>query len=319
MSTISVSDFANTIDNYNIDLFICSSSFEERCLEIPLILPKIEYKLVFYNNNESNSIIKNSKKIASLLGDKTNLISLNSDQPINNFSKITNSFENFIPSNRKLNLFLDTTTFTHETLLILLRVIQINKLLFNKVIFGYVGASEYSYNSITDDEKWLSKGIKDIRTVLGYSGYSDPTKKNHLIVLFGFESFRTQKIIEFYEFEKVSLGFVQVDMAIQSNHHKINYERHTQLLDMFPIAEKFEFSLIDPLLTKKAILDLVEANSEYNSVVAPMNNKISTIGAGLAALENSDIQISYAKPLVYNSNAYSKSNGLVYYFEVALP
>ena len=70
------------------------------------------------------------------------------------------------------------------------------------IYVSYIGAKEYSVNEKNEDDKWLSKGIKEIRTVIGYPGFSDPTKDNHLLILFGFESDRTKRLIN--EFELVS-------------------------------------------------------------------------------------------------------------------
>ncbi|GAB2546678.1 hypothetical protein [Spirosoma aerophilum] len=318
MATIKAKSISSVFSKESIDVFISSSSFEDRCFEIPRHLDfEIKHTLIFFNSNEEQKIITNANLLTQLFHNNVKSVDLSSDDPIGNYIKIHKSLLSIF-SHKGLNLFVDTTTFTHETLLVLLKIICLNKTNFNKVIFGYVGAKDYSYNTVIDNDKWLSKGIKEIRTILGYPGYTDPTLKNHLIILFGFESERTEKLIEYYEFNKVSLGFVSLGNAIQSNHYKINYERHCLLLDRFPFAEKFEFSLIDPVVTKKNILALVQNNSDYNSVVAPMNNKISTIGAGLAAIENADIQLSYAKPLLYNSKAYSISNGVVHYFKLRL-
>ena len=311
MSKVKVSNISRSLQEASIDVFICSSSFEDRCFDIASnIKLNIDHKFVFYNSNEDTKIIKNAKTISELLGENVRAIALNSDNPIGNFISISNAFDNVFLMNR-FNVFLDTTTFTHETLLVILKILHNAKDCIDNLIIGYVGASEYSYNVGQDSDKWLSKGIKDIRTIIGFSGYSDPTLKSHLIILFGFESDRTQSLIEYYEFNKVSLGFVEVGNAIQSNHYKINYQRHCELLEMYPFAEKFDFSLINPISTKSTILSLVKKNPQYNTVVAPMNNKISTIGAGLAAIDNLDIQISYAKPLIYNATAYSRSNGIV--------
>ena len=49
-----------------------------------------------------------------------------------------------------------------------------------------------------------------------------------------------------------------------------------------------------------------------NTVIAPLNTKISTIGADLAALENENIQLAYAKPNIYNVDGYSIPNEFIY-------
>lgn len=49
-----------------------------------------------------------------------------------------------------------------------------------------------------------------------------------------------------------------------------------------------------------------EAHANMNLVVAPMNSKISTLGAALAARVNPDIQLCYAPAVTYNFENYSK-------------
>lgn len=51
-------------------------------------------------------------------------------------------------------------------------------------------------------------------------------------------------------------------------------------------------------------MEHVENHNKYNTIIAPMNNKISTIAAGLASIENTDIQLCYASVKLYNKAGY---------------
>jgi hypothetical protein len=53
------------------------------------------------------------------------------------------------------------------------------------------------------------------------------------------------------------------------------------------------------------LLNEVEKNSEYNTVICPLNTKPSTIGAALAAIKSDNIQLVYAQPVQYNTKGYS--------------
>lgn len=319
MLKYSYEEFTGQIRNLNIDLFISSSSFEDRCFVIPTLLTTIPLKTAafFYNNNEYLEVIENSEKLTQILSN-SNRHSLNSDHPVATHFKLLLFFKNALDKIKKPNILFDTSTFTHETLLSILKILHMRRNELGNVYITYVGAKEYSWNSKTTDEKWLSKGIKEIRTIIGYSGFTDPTQKNHLVILFGFESERTQKIIEQYEYEFISLGFANIDSSIQVDHQKINYERHSKLLLEYPNARKFTFSLVDPLQTKKDILEYLKTPElkDLNTVIAPLNNKLSTIGAGLAAIENENIQLAYAKPNLYNVSGYSKPNDDIYLYQL---
>jgi hypothetical protein len=312
-------EFSLEAKNDNIDIFVSCSSFEERCFVIPKLALDFEVKnrIVFYNSNEVEAIKMNAQKLSLLEAEKTDLVPLSSHDPIQNYLSINELFDELILKNdKKPNILIDTTTFTHETLLVLLKILELKNNDLGEIRICYVGAKEYSTNMPNDGDKWLSKGVDEIRTILGFPGFTDPTKKNHLIVLFGFEFERTRRIIEEYEFNVITLGFG--DDPIQDNHMKINYERHRKLLIEHPEAREFKFSLRDPEQTKKQLLDYVnsEGLEEFNTVVAPLNNKLSTIGAGLAALVNENIQLAYAKATIYNTSGYSEPNDDIYYCKI---
>jgi hypothetical protein len=310
----SYKDYSNVVEDKKVSYFICSSSFEARCLVIPDIISqsKLKKSFVFFNDNEVNDIIQNAEILSKKLPE-SELINLNSDEPIYNYKKIMNVINSIANSSlANKNILIDSTTFTHESLLILLRLLETYKEQLGEIFISYVGAEEYSTNETEDEEKWLSKGVDEIRTIIGYPGFTDPTKRNHLIILFGFELDRTKKIIDEYEFDIISLGFG--DLPIQNNHMKINCERHKRLLSVYPEAREFKFSLIDPNQAKDQLIEYIEKNtlSSYNTVIAPLNNKVSTIGAGLAAISNENIQLAYAKASMYNIQGYSIPNEDIY-------
>ena len=319
MEKINISDVKSTISSLRIDYFLVSSSFEQRCLSISQEIKDLDFKkIIFYNSNELQSIIDNSIILEKLFERDTQRIELDTDDPVFNYICIYNIINELIrSSNSKPNIFIDSTTFTHETLLVLVRLLNFHKLDLGKIYISYTGAKEYSVNEELDNDKWLSKGIKEIRTVIGYPGFSDPTRDNHLLILFGFESDRTKRLIDEFEFDNITLGFASKENSIQANHQCINSKRHKKLLDEYD-ADIFEFSLIDVETVKNSILKYLETDKykDMNTVIAPMNNKISTIGAGLAAIENENIQITYAKASIYNIDGYSIPNKDVYISEL---
>ena len=318
MNKYNYSEFSDEVSKLKIDIFISSSSFEDRCFIIADLVKDLQPKknVFFFNGNEDELIISNSEKLCAERSN-SNRIELNSNNPVDNYVKIDEFLSEISRSFNNPNVLIDITTFTHETLLVLVKLVQLKNPLFGDVYIAYVGAKEYSTNSLDNEEKWLSKGIDQIRTVLGYSGFTNPTHKNHLIILFGFESERTKRIIEEYEYENITLGFG--GNFIMENHLKINYERHAKLLKEYPNARKFTFSLTDPVDAKNDILNYLSAQElkNLNTVIAPLNNKISTVGAALAAMSNERIQLAYAKPLIYNTEGYSRPNNDIYLCKLA--
>ena len=67
---------------------------------------------------------------------------------------------------------------------------------------------------------------------------------------------------------------------------------------------------------KSAILEQAKKYNDYNVIVSPMNNKISTVSCALAAYDNENIQLAVAIPMVYNSEMYSTPGDYCYLIEI---
>ena len=299
-----------------VDLFICSSSFEDRCFILPQVTSKVYsgYRaLVCYNSNEYKTIIDNAKTLDEILSNSVS-VELSSNAPVQNALSINRQLDDLL-SKPIENIFLDITTFTHETLLVIIRLLKFRQKNFKALFVGYVGAKEYSLN-VPDELKWLSTGISDIRSVIGYPGVNSPARENHLIVLFGFEDDRTKELIELMQFDSISLGFGPEDDSILSNHFKINYERHTKLMNYYSDAHKFTFSLTDPFEAANSLRKEIERFRNKNIVIAAMNTKLSTLGAALVGIENPKIQLIYAKAIQYNVEGYSEPKDDFYCYKL---
>ncbi|OIQ64046.1 hypothetical protein GALL_544070 [mine drainage metagenome] len=192
--------------------------------------------------------------------------------------------------------------------------IELNDLL--TVTVCYNDSKEYSYNVVNAADKWLTKGVGDVRNIIGYPGYISPARHNHLIILFGFEVERTQRVIEKFEADIVSIGFGSEENSINSVHYAINQNRHKQLLNFNSNLNVFTLSLIDPKKTKANLIEQILKYPDTNVIIAAMNTKLSTVGAALAFRDNPDIQLCYVKANLYNIEGYSLAGENVYLFDV---
>jgi hypothetical protein len=303
-----------------LDVFICSSSFEDRCFSIPeqVAKLKIPHHIVLFVSDLDNKIVSNAVRLQSILGEVAMKYPLQINDPAISLNIMNSALDEVLTREKQQNILLDITTFTHEGLLIMFKLLQLRMKRSDKLILCYCGAREYSYNETLPERKWLSKGVNTIRSILGYPGLLDPSKKNHLVILFGFESERTKRLIDIFEYDLVSLAFGSKDASITKQHQQLNETRHEDLLRYYPDANKFEMSLVDAEETKAQLLSYISQFSEYNTVIVPMNNKISSIGAGLAAINNPEIQLCYVTANQYNMDAYSLPSDDCYLFEVAL-
>ncbi|SRR6266481_942228 len=304
-----------------IALYIGMASFEERCLSILNALklsPK--YCLFFKNVTAGNLASKNLDRLVKLAADHSSVISLDLDFPITAADAFTKAIMENIPSSPVGVVLIDSTTFTHEQLLILLRVLDQSHPK-SKIFVGYIGADRYSTN--TDIENvWLSRGVAQIRTVLGYPGSFAPSKKLHLTILVGFEHERAAAVIEQFEPAKLTLMCGDPGQSVSAGHYDTN-KRFFEELKKFVERTQFTqtavdtlyFSCVDPFSARDTVSQLSMQSNDYNIVVCPMNTKLSTIGVGLAALKDERIQIAYARAIEYNEVGYSTPSDTATIFE----
>ncbi len=301
-----------------MDVFICSGSFEERCKTIPSQIQEdgAEHVLICENEDLEEIVRPNSQYLIDRFGSRSIHVTLRTNDPLIGADNLVSILGKICESQPK-NFLIDTTTFTHESLLILIKIIR--QLLRGRdgitMKFAYTGAKDYSVGEKQQD-KWLSKGVGEIRSVLGYSGIVIPSRKIHLIVLLGFESERAMKLIDAYEPSVTSVGLGEAKDSISKHHHKVNLGFYNSLKEVYCNIHEFQFSCVDPLSTMLMVQAQVEKFPNHNVVLAPMNNKISTIGVALSAIANESIQICYAHANQYNYEGYSTPGEWCYFFDL---
>lgn len=220
-----------------------------------------------------------------------------------------------------LEIVIDITAFSHEMLIAIVGLFANDQLLDRTTVL-YTNSTNYG---VTTDStpNWLSKGVAEIRSVLGFPGMMLPSKKLLLIVMAGFETERAAEVISQYEPAELAIGYGAESESVTSEHYYKNKKNASKItksiienniVDCIPDA--FEFSCTNPLLTRDSILSYINDKKQYNIVICPLNNKISTIGATLAALERPEIQLCYARPQEYNIAGYARPSEYLTIFEM---
>lgn len=307
--------------NQTFDLFIGCSSFEMRCLSFiqNFDINKFTTALVFYNKDCLDHIKTNKEEMESILGEKGTFVELLHSDPIYTADQIKNSLLAISEKQEIVSILLDITTFTHESLLIIVRLLR---LIFPNanIQCTYINAREYSSKDKMKN-KWLSKGISEIRSVLGYAGNILPAQKTHLILIVGYEYERATGIINALEPNCISLGFGRSDNATTQKDKDAN-ENYAWLVEQMATnyvdLDCFEVKCNDPFATSKAILRKLEDIKDRNVLIVPLNNKISTIGVAIASIRNDNVQACYAPALMYNYDNYSEPGDICYLFELPL-
>jgi hypothetical protein len=93
---------------------------------------------------------------------------------------------------------------------------------------------------------------------------------------------------------------------------------YRRLVEKYRGVSEFQFACLDPVVTKDAIERQVARSSAYNTIVAPLNTKVSTLGVALAAFENDSIQLCYAPVEQYNLDSYSRPSDDCLVFQIPM-
>lgn len=289
--------------------FICFSSFEKRCLTIPFALKKERVSHVYVLRNMEKIVInkneENTKQIESLFKN-VEVIPVNIQKSISIVNAMAKIIYELIQREEK-TVIIDISTFTHEALLILIRLIYDNRNSFECLKCLYNGASSYSCGD-RFERMWLSKGCRDVRNVMGYPGIIAPKKKDHVIVLTGFETERATRMIELLSPDKLTLA----------NGNEPTEKEHDEVMKFFKgkfdrwknnflgiLEQPLSFSCRDVEKTIDILKEKTKGG-EDNFILVPLNTKLSTIAVGIVALSNTAIQVCYAIPEMYNMENYSE-------------
>jgi hypothetical protein len=291
-----------------IDTFVCFASYENRCRSVAdsLNISAIGASAIGLNINRAQFNGDNKKYLLERLGDKTSTIEFNVSKPTVGADNTAHYLSEVLSGGPK-SLLVDITTFTHEGLLMLIKLLSLKRREGDTIRLVYVGAEEYSIG-LDDEDKWLSKGTREIRSVLGFPGLILPSKKLHLIVLVGFETERARSLIDAYEPHLLSLGVGTSSNSITQKNFKANDLFLQRIARTYQNCNIFEIAPNDYEATLTTLKLQASKNPECNVVIAPMNTKVSTIAAGLLAMENESLQLCYAQAELYNYENYSTAS-----------
>ncbi len=313
---------ATTVDSLidhlpeRIDALICCASFEKRSAIVPnLLAERAPAQVLCFRVEEFAQ--RSAQTWKSLKFARTSKIE-NINVPY--FDQLE-AGRVFIAKLRKLeelpeaSIVVDITTFTHEHLLIALKLLIQFAKQESKLHFVYVGAGEYSVGESTAN-KWLSRGVLGVRSVLGYAGYFNPSKRLRFVGLSGFETARMLALVEKYQPHRILLGRSSASGAIDRVHYPVNVHCHDLLRQTLRGVEEFEFDAKDSMRMVRRLRSLLGDDETWNTVLAPLSTKLSTLGAGIYSIRNPGIRICYAPVLEYNFSSYATVGEKAYVFSI---
>jgi hypothetical protein len=297
-----------------IDVFIGCISFETRCYSVAAAIGRSVAKALLFENSLLRDVAADhGKKMVECFQEFVH-VDFNSHDPVNAERAVADVIRRHIAGSGQ-TIVVDISTFTREVMLILIHQLKLSYRGTNRIFFTYVGAAKYATDS-ADEAVWLSKGVLQTRSVLGFPGEVDSDKRVHLIVLAGFESDRASEIIEVYEPSVLSVGFGPAAVSVRPEHYQLNILFHRKIAALYQNVNTFEFPPSDPWVTALAIEGEIKKHPTTRPVIAPLNTKLSTLGAILAAYRNPSIQICYAEAAIYNFKNYCDPEDTCYLFDL---
>ena len=206
----------------------------------------------------------------------------------------------------KPSLVIDITCMPRELLGMLLFAVWVHRECFPRVFITYVAAPANGYATqnpqLSESDKWLSRGVTTIRTIIGYPGGFRGERPTHLIVLVGHEFERLFAIAEYVEPSKLTIGAEQEATSTVLGAGVLSGEVAQRLRDRIHVPEigdiSFSASSIKDVI---ASLDRLDFNvSDENVALVAMNTKLASVGAALFSLANRGVRMVYAVPREYN-------------------
>ena len=307
-----------------LDVFICSASFEDRCLVVPRMVERsdaVGSVVVCHSIDHLSAVGGNLGTLNMMFGDSLGC-ELNGDDPIANAEEFKRTLSRFFDGQEMRNIGVDITTFTRESLLILLRCL-VQFMEPTDALVGFYNRAA-TYEGVGKENQWLSRGVREIRSVLGYPGDFMPTQHTHLVILAGFEDDRAFRVATEVEPTVLSLGLPSPVRGHGAEHStKMTARRDRWLAQKdrwlsYLGSRIHEFYFHGYSITEgmETIRGIVNREKQMNTVLAAMNTKMSTVAAGVFALHNPEVQISYAQAEVYNYDQYSTAADDVYVFSL---
>lgn len=303
----------------NVDLFISFCSFDARTFQIAKSLPyeKVKIALVFINKKAPEEAKQNLEVFKTAFNEKCIIESVELFDPIALADNMFSSIRKVLGENSHHNILVDVTSFNHESLCIFVALssIFLNN---NHIDFVYCNALSYASEAEVESQKWLSRGISDVRTVLGFSGDFDSNRETTLIMMVGYESERAWRIIDTLSPDQLIITYNDSTGSTTEANCDAD-ERYANLLEDLAVyyekPDKYIIPSNDPIETMNELEKIIKCiRKDNNIILVPMNNKLSTIGAAMLGLKYPEIQLCYAPATIYNTKYYSTPGNRCYLF-----
>lgn len=208
------------------------------------------------------------------------------------------------------NVTVDITTFPRQELLILLKHLDHHPNRGN-IRLLYAEPERYASEEENKEDRWLTRGVRSVHSIPGFSGIQYPQLAKLLVVILGHEGERTHITLRRHQPDKV-IFLGQGDAQYHAGLKEIAQRENQDMIAQFSEQCFWNSSLParGVLETKMAIERIFQNHRHTHSLfVAPNGTKLQLIGTYLAARKILELQVTYATPALYNWQKYSTGTG----------
>jgi hypothetical protein len=293
----------------NLGLVSCLS-FEERSLVVPELLVGAGLRRwLCILNEDIETDISEARRHAAALADTAGIaiefLNASKRDPV----VLADAMVHFAETiSEDLTWVADITTMTHEMLLVMVAASDEIIPAWRDLTIIYNVAAQYSGDDETHN-KWISRGIREVRSVIGYPGSWSPGEPTTLVALPGFDAERMRRLVEDVEPDRLIVGIA----CPAADRHPWSAEKNRLIAERLLATRDgytFDYPALDPLAAVDALLKEVDTIGG-NVLLAPLNSKISTVAVAGLARRRTAWQVCYAPALIYNPNYATASDGFL--------
>lgn len=298
------------------DVFIFSISYEQRSSVICNKIGGVGCKILAFHNANHDYLLSEVVRIRNTVSNLT-VCSLDSDSPLRSFDAIRAAVLKLSETPELKRVVIDVSCFTREALAMLIVVLKHVLSHGIEIRMLYTQAADYPRDEgPATSVQWFSRGISEVRSILGYRGSVQLLAKTHLILLPGFETERAQAIVDTLEPDRLTVGRIPHGESIQPAFAERALRMAQHIESCYPgrFMSYCEFSARDPFLTRDSVSKVIDGSE--NTVIACLNTKIAMVGTCLAALQHPAVQLIYSQPLKYNIGVATAASDRVIMFDI---
>lgn len=202
------------------------------------------------------------------------------------------------------DIIVDATCIPRELLGMLLFALSVQRDRLDRVRIFYTTPQTYvtQRRDVPDDRIWLSRGIRTVRSILGYPGDFDSERNRHVVALAGHEDDRLSAIIEYLEPTRLSISNEQGESSTVAGADRVSEKVKARLRESIGRVELgevvFYANSIDRTFT--SLKQMLAKQTHENIALIAMNTKLSFVGAALCGLHLRHVRMVYAVPNEYN-------------------